>query len=424
MVRRTIRDNKGLVGAILLLVAVSLVCGSYILIQQRLPVPFDDRYTVRAEFAASTGLVPGLGQPVNVSGVKVGQVASTELRDGRALVSMEIDPEKLPSISKRSHAMLVPRTPLKDLQIELDPGERGEDPLPENGIIPVARTSPPIDSDELTAALDADTRRFFEVLVAEGGRGLDGRGTDLRELFRTIEPTAEQLGTLARALKGRRGALRGLVHELSLVSDAAGSRDRDLARLVRAGDETLGALAAEERSLRTSVRDLPGTLAATRRSLDRLEGFTEELRPTLEALLPATRKLPAALASLAPVAAQGPAILRDRIRPLVREARPLARDLAPTTKDLRTVSPDLVSSFQVLNYVVNELAYNDPNSDDEGYLYWLAWFTNNAASFLSTQDAHGSAWRGLLLVNCGTFTASPPLQELASTLLGALPVCD
>ena len=421
--RRQLRQNARLLVAIGFLVIVALGSGGYILSQQRLRSPLDERCTVQAEFAASVGLVPGLGQPVNVAGVKVGQVAGVELENGRAVVALEMDPEELPQVFSDAHARLVPRTPLKDLQVELDPGRRRDKPLAEGGRIPVARTSPPLDSDELTRALDADTRDLFSVLVGEGARGMRGRGGDLRALLRTLEPTAEQIASLTGALKRRRGALRGLVHELSLLAHAAGRSDQRLGRLVETGNATLGALAAEERALRTSVRDLPATLRATRRTLARLRTFTAEVRPALEELRPAARRLAPALDGLAPLAQAGPGIVRTQLRPFVREAGPLAKELTPAARDLSAVTPDLVTSFLALNYVVNELAFNPPG-DDEGYLYWLAWFTNNSASFLSTQDAHGPSWRGLLLLSCDSISGQPGLETLADALTGLLPICQ
>lgn len=420
--KRVVRENLVGLAAMAAIAVVGLACAVYILGQQRVKSPFAERYEVRAEFAAAAGLTPGSGQPVNVAGVKVGQVAGVELRDGRALVSLEMDPGKLPAVFADARARLVPRTPLKDLQVELFPGRRGGRELPEGGVIPVARTAPPIDADELLRALDGDTRDFLRVLLAESARGLEGRGDDLRKVLGQLQPTAEQLASISAALKRRRGALRRLVGELSTLARAAGRKDAELATLVSAGNATLGALAAEERALRTSVRDLPGTLAATRRAVQRVAVFTAELRPALVHLRPAAVRLAPTLRSLDPVTSEAPGILRTQLRPFVRELRPLARDLRPVARDLHAALPDLRSSVQTLNYVVNTLAYNPPG-DDEGLLFWTAWFAHNAASFLSTQDANGPAWRGLLLASCDGLEAQPQTAALLGALFGALPVC-
>ncbi len=408
--------------AIALLVVLATIAGAYILVNQRLRVPFQDRYTVQAEFSAAVGLVPGLGQPVNVAGVKVGQVTGVKLRDGRALVDLEIDPQELPRVAADAHARLVPRTPLKDLQVELSPGSRTAPRLPDGGRIPVARTSTPIDADELLAALDGDTRDYLRVLLAEGRRGLEGRGDDVRKALGALRPTAAQLASVSGALRERRVALQRLVHQLSVLAGVAGSRDRKLAELVSSADTTLSALAAEERALRGAVHDLPATLRATRRSLDRLADFTTELRPALRALRPAARRLPGALDALAPVAAQAPGILRTQLRPLAREARPLTRELAPAVRDLSASTPDLINAFRLLGETMNALAHNPPG-DDEGYLFWMAWMAHNSASFVTTQDGHGPAWRGLLLASCDTVGSQHGIEAAADALFDLAPIC-
>jgi phospholipid/cholesterol/gamma-HCH transport system substrate-binding protein len=135
------------------------------------------------------------------------------------------------------------------------------------------------------------------------------------------------------------------------------------------------------------------------------------------------RKLPAALADVDPLLVKATPVLRDKLRPLVRQIQPLARDLAPTTATLSTLTPVLTSAFQVLNYVVNETAYNPPG-DNDGFLFWTAWFAHNAASTLTTQDANGAAFRGLALVDCDTLNANPATAPLTELLFGAVTACQ
>jgi len=115
-------------------------------------------------------------------------------------------------------------------------------------------------------------------------------------------------------------------------------------------------------------------------------------------------------------------LVRTQLRPFSREAQPLARDLAPAARDLNAVTPDLINSFKVLNYVANELVYNPPGND-EGYLFWTAWFFHNTDSLFGIDDAHGSAWRVLGLVSCATLAGEPSFAPLLQTITGAAPVC-
>ena len=420
--RRALERYGASVVAILALGAVAVVTGSYILLQQRLSNPFQERYEMKGEFAATSGLTPGLGQAVNVAGVKVGTITDVELRDGRALVSMEVDPGELPRVYANARAVLQPVTPAKDLEVALFPGGKPARVISPGGTIPVARTDVPVDSDELTALLDRDTRDFLETLVSSGGDGLRDRGRDLRALLRALGPTSAQLEDIGAALADRRAALRRLVHNLAMLTRAAGAKDRELADVVEAANATVGALAGEDVALRQSIARLPGTLAAARRTLGRTPPFADELGRAVNALQPSARRLPSALRAARPLVDTAVPILRNRVRPFVRETIPLGRDLQPAIRDLNIQTPHLTSAFAVLQYVGNELGHNPPG-DNEGFLFWTAWLFHNLSSAVSTEDAHGAAARGLALTSCESFVDFPDLAPVLQLIVDPLPTC-
>ena len=66
--------------------------------------------------------MPGLGEPVLVAGVHVGEIAGTSLANGQGVIHMDIDPAKLPHLYRDATAELVPNTPLKDMQVDIQPG--------------------------------------------------------------------------------------------------------------------------------------------------------------------------------------------------------------------------------------------------------------------------------------------------------------
>lgn len=391
---------------------------TYVLVQQRASLPFRDVYRVKVEFAAAHGIAGGIGQPVNVAGVRVGSVVDAGLRDERALVTMEIRRDKLPRVREDATATLEPITPLEDMQVALHPGRPPARVLRPGATIGVGRTSQPVPIADLLSRLDTDTRTFLGSLIASVDQGTRGRGPDLRRTLVALGPTTAQVGRISRALARRRGELARLVHNLALVTRAA-SRDRRLAEVVSAGNATLRALAEQDRPLRRSLAKLPPTLEATRSTLMNLRPFARELRPSLTSLLPGVRRLPATFAALRPFSETTTRALRTQIRPLTREAQPLLRTADPALRDLDEASPELTRSFQVLTYFVNELAYNAPG-DDEGFLFWLSWFVHNWNSVFATGDAHGGIGRATQLVNCDAATDVP--KEVRQTL-GAAGLC-
>jgi phospholipid/cholesterol/gamma-HCH transport system substrate-binding protein len=204
-IRRYGRSLLVLIG----LVLIGTVCGFFILLNQRLPNPFQTFFPVNAAFPSAAAVVPGLGEPVNVAGVHVGQITGVSLQGGQGVVHMEIDPSKLPGqrLFRDAHADLVPNTPLMDMQVNISPGSSNAGALPHGATIPIAQTTSPVNADELLSSLDADTRSWFTSLITELNDGTAGRGKDIQALLHTVGPTSAQLRQLGDLLAQRRGEL-------------------------------------------------------------------------------------------------------------------------------------------------------------------------------------------------------------------------
>jgi phospholipid/cholesterol/gamma-HCH transport system substrate-binding protein len=405
---------------LLALMVLGTAAGFYILMQQRLPNPFQTFYPVNGQFSSATAVVPGLGEPVNVAGVHVGEITGTSLRNGLGVVHMQIDPHKMPHLYRGAHADLVPNTPLKDMQVNIAPGDPRRGVLPAGATIPVGQTTTPTDSDELLYALDGDTRAWFTSLVTELDNGTRGRGQDIRALLANLRPTAEQLRQIGDLLGARRHELEQLVHNLGQLSQTTAARDGQLTTVVRAGQQTISALASQNVALRQAIVRLPGTLRTTRSTLVDVASLANQLGPTATALIPTARNLPTTLRHTRTLF-QGAALLPlDEVNAFENVTLPLARQLTPLHRALSQGVPPLIDSFRVLNYTVNELAYN-PGGRNPGFLYWLAWFAHNADSFLSTSDANGPVWRTLALATCPglkSFSFGPVIEAILGSNFG------
>jgi phospholipid/cholesterol/gamma-HCH transport system substrate-binding protein len=396
---------------------IGLAATVYLLVQERAPLPFQDVYTIQARFSAADGVVSGLGQPVNVVGVKVGQVIGSRLAGGSAVVTLEIQRSRLPHVYGDASAVLEPITPLNDMQINLDPGGPPSRPLAPGGSITVGQTQSPIPLSDLLSTLDGDTRDYLSSLIASLGQGFGGRGADMRRMLQTMGPTVAQAGRIATALSQRRAALAQLIHNLGVVTDAA-SRDHQLGALVVAGNQTLQGLAAEDVPLRRSLAELPGTLQIARATLVDLRPFADNLGPTTAALLPAVDRLPATLTAVRPFLDVGTAALAHQITPLVVATQPLVAQLGPALRLLTVSTPRLSQVFQVLTYTANELAYN-PGGKNQGFLFWTAWAFHNFNSVISVGDAHGGIGRAQVLLNCDGAQGEVALQRA----FGVLGIC-
>jgi phospholipid/cholesterol/gamma-HCH transport system substrate-binding protein len=406
--------------ALVAVIAIGTTCGVLILQSQRLANPFASFYTINGDFPSATAVVGGLGEPVLVAGVRVGQITGTSLSGGVAVIHMQLDPTRIGHIYRGAHADLVPRTPLEDMQVDISPGQRSSGPLPSGATIPVGQTLTPIGADELLDSLDTDTRSWLQSMLVSLGQATSGRGQDIRALLKAFAPTAGQLRELTGLLAARHVELAELVHDFGAVMHAAQEKNGQLRTVVQAGQQVLGALASQDAALRESVAALPGTLTATRTTLSDLTGFADALGPASTALEPTARSLPETLAHTRTALRSAALLPLEQIKPFVSAVHPLTRTLPTLAANLRAEVPALIDSFKVLAYTTNELTY-DPGHGNPGFLYWLAWFAHNSNSFISNSDANGPTWRLLLLSSCrglSTLTAGPLIEQLAGTNFG------
>jgi phospholipid/cholesterol/gamma-HCH transport system substrate-binding protein len=420
-IRNFWREFLAVLGLIVLAFAVAV----YILSQQgfRFPIVEEAPKHITIELSNAQAVEPGQGQTVRVAGIEVGRIAGVTLDNGVADVDVELEHKYENLIREDATALLRPKTALKDMFIEVSPGSGRV--VPSGGHITVANTLPDVNFDEVLASLDSDTRPYLKLLISGGGEGLRGRGEDLREVFRRLEPVHRDLARVTRATAARRVALKRLIHRYGVLMAELGRHPDDLRRLVSASHSVFDTLAGQEQNISTSVAELPGALNATERAFAEVRGFAPLLQSTLESLREPIRKLPATNAALTPFFSETTPVLRDQIRPFVRTARPFTNDLRLAARDLAEATPDLTKSLEETNRFFNIGAYNPGGAQsldgltvaqqrarNEGFLYWLGWTAQNGVSLFSTADGQGP-WRRVTI--CGV--PGPFLTGLISDVL-------
>ena len=331
---RAIRKHLGDFIAVLALFVLALGIGGYILSNQRLRFPLvqEKPFKVKVELPDAQAVQPGQGQTVRTAGVEIGQIGKVELEDGKAVVELQLEKKYEGYIKEDATALLRTKTGLKDMFLEVDPGE-GK-PLPENGRLPASNTAPDIDPDEVLSALDGDTQDYLKLLVSGAGKGLKGRGSDLQETFARLGPLNRDLGKLTKAVARRRKNLSNLVNKYGKLTRELGTKDREIVRLVQASNSVFEAFASQDTQISDFVSKLPGALGQTEQTLSKVDTLGGELGPTLEALRPPFRKLDTANRAVLPFVREATPILRDKIRPFARIAAPYTADLGTAARDL------------------------------------------------------------------------------------------
>jgi phospholipid/cholesterol/gamma-HCH transport system substrate-binding protein len=312
-------------------------------------------------------------------------------------------------------AFLRPKTGLKDMFVELNPGDDGHGryrPVRDGFVMPVQNTLPDVNPDEVLGAIaDADTRDYLKLLISGAGEGLHNRGGDLRELLRRFEPTTRDIARINGQVSLRHRNLAHLIHTLNLLNAELAHKGPELAQLIDTSSVVFRAFASEQANISRAVSLLPGALHQTTVTLNKVRTYADVLGPTAERLRPAVRSLNTANHAIIPFAREAAPIVKSQIRPFVLSARPLVRDLRPAATNLAAAAPDLTRTFTVLNHLFNLLAYNPnkaegPQHKDEGLLFWLAWLGHNGDAVFGTSDANGP-WRALTLTaaNCATLNS-------------------
>jgi phospholipid/cholesterol/gamma-HCH transport system substrate-binding protein len=400
--------------AIILLSLFALGITGYILAHQRfylpswVPVLGTDFFELKGEFSTAQSVTPGQGQTVDIAGVPVGEIKKVELVKDRAVVTMQIKHKYSDMIKSDATMLLRPKTGLKDMIVELDPGTPGTPSVKDGFTVPVSNTRPDVNLDEILSNLDQDTRDYLRLLVAGGGEGLKNNGRNTAATLKRFAPLNRDLNTLNGQLSKRRVNLAHLVHNLQLLVSEVGTKDKQLAELVVSQNAVFQAFADQDRNLRKTFELLPGTLDTTQKALKTSDELSQKLGPTLRDLRPGARALgPSQVATQAFSKATTP-IIKNQLRPFVGEVRPTVDALRPALRDLAKVTPDLATSFGVLNKFFNALTYK--SSGGESLLFYALWLNHIGASVYSTQDANGPIRRGVILTDC---VAAGALENVA-----------
>jgi phospholipid/cholesterol/gamma-HCH transport system substrate-binding protein len=434
IIRKHLRDFI----AVGVLMVIALGVAAYIISQQEarpyFPLIESSPYEIKVEFSDAQAVIPGQGQSVRVAGVQVGKIGKVEPKNGVAVVSLMLDRRKIEDgelkVLTDATAQLRPRTGLKDMFVELDPGTEGKE-LKEKDTIPVENSEPDVDPDEFLSALDSDTRAYLQLLINGAGKGFaNGGGKDLNAIFKALEPTNRDLRRVTEAIASRKGELKRLINNYGDLTNTLADRDNDVRRLITASNATLSAFAQENDNIAEAVARLPGALRQTEQTLAKVDTFSTVLRPTLESLRPAFRQLDVANREVLPFVREAEPILRKQIRPFVQVARPYVQDLRPAVSNLRKAVPDLSDSLYELNRFFNMAAYNpngrenvpgnlnDARARDEGYLFWAGWIAQNTNSLFSTSDASGPFRRAYFGTGCDLIRAEVASEPELAPLLG------
>jgi phospholipid/cholesterol/gamma-HCH transport system substrate-binding protein len=411
-IRRELRTIVLLAGLVLL----GLGVGAYLVVHQRivwpnwLPVVGKQQFVLKARVAAVSGVLPGQGQAVTISGVNVGEISGVSFDQGSPVITMQIEPKYSNRIYPNATILLRPKTGLNDMVAQLDPGNSSAGPRVKSGTtLGSDQTLPAVSLDEVLAQLDTDTRAELQMFVSNAGQALtDQGGSHLSDVFRRFDPLSQDVEKASRLIAQRSVELKQLMGNLSKLATELGDHDTQLTAFIQGNEGVFRALSNQDQALQQTIQLLPPALTATNTALTHATTLGNTLTSSLTQLEPSARGLGPTLKDLQPFFKETTPVLRDQLRPFSIKAKPTVKLLVPAADQLAKATPKLGTLAQELNNIVNELAYKPKNG--QSYLFYLPWANHDTNSVLSTQDGVGPVRRGLILFSCGSLQL---LQDLA-----------
>lgn len=405
-IKTHLKDFLAIAGLVVIAIAVLL----FILSNQKAALPSwipwlgQDFYSINVEMETAQAVTPGQGQAAVISGINVGKVGASSLKDGMAKVRLDIEPEYKELIHEDAEFLLRPKTGLSDMVVEIDPGSKGPTP-PDGHTFPVAQSMSNTQMDQIWSSLDRDTQDYLVLLLNGAGEGLHNKGPELSQALRRFGPFATYTARLNGELEKRRKNIARGVNAFSKVATELGNNDEVVADFITNSKQNLENYAAQEAALREALREFPSTLDSGRVNLAKSDQLSQLTRPTLLGLIPGARNLKGSLRSVQRLARDTTPLVRDEIRPFTRDVQPVFRSLARASKAGAKSTPELQGTFTNVNKLLNMLAYNPPG-DSEGFLFYAPWMNHNFNASVSFQDGLGLVRRSVNMLTCETANAA------------------
>jgi phospholipid/cholesterol/gamma-HCH transport system substrate-binding protein len=428
-VRRAIRIHRVDFIAIVALVLGAILVTGYIFLHQPAFTLLKSYYVVNAPFSTAAAVTAGQGQTVDIAGVPVGQVGGVNLKDGHAVVQMDLYKQYAP-VYRNATVLLRPRTPLKDMYLALDPGTASAGAVPNGGSLSVGATMPDVNFSDILSSLDADTRDYLLLLLSGGAQAFQNNGAtaetpssaavvDLRGIFKRFVPLDRDTKDFATLLATRQRDVRESIHNFNQVSNALGAVNQQLASLIESSNTNFQAISSQDVELEQALSLFPATLRQSIVTFTKLRPFALASGLANSRLLPFARSLAPALEASRPLFRDTTPVIRNQLRPFAVAVQPVAQILKPAASSLARATPPLTHSFRVLNTLFNTLAYK-PGGGAQSYLFWGSWLAHNVDSLARLQDAHGPTLQGVFMGVCSELQLLEGPIELGSPSIGPL----
>lgn len=355
-------------------------------------------------------LVPG--NQVLVAGQPVGIIDDVSLTDdGQADVSVTMDDPL-----REGTTAIIRATSLSGVAnryVSLTLGPSNADEIPDGSDLTGAKTTSPVDLDQLFDTFDARTRRALQHVIEGQGGIYAGNAKNANLTYKYFAPALDSTTRLFNELTADQKTFTDFLVSSSKVLTAVAARRNELSSLVSNSNQALGAIANQNQALDRSLIALPPALRQSNTTFVNLRAALDDLTPLVAAAKPATRDLPTFLRNLRPVAEQSVPVVTDLATAIQTPGR--NNDLVAALSKLprlgrrvATASPHVVNAF---NASQPEVTFARPYTPE------LTAFIARYGQATANYDANGHYAR-VLPVTTGLFDYNGGTQQLDPVPVG------
>ncbi|HZQ30682.1 MAG TPA: MCE family protein [Mycobacterium sp.] len=249
----------------------------------------------QALFSEAGGLAKG--NPVTVSGVKVGTVSDIALQNGDALVTFNVNSRIQLGSDTTAHIRTGTLLGERVLTVESE----GSGKLHPNDVIPLSRTGSPY---SLTEAVSDLTTYSADTNFGDLNQSLDTLSDTLDQIAPQLGRAFDGISRLSRSLNERNDSLRDLLKSATDVTGILSERSQQINTLILDANDLVGVLANRRNAIvsllaNTStvskqlsglVHDNEAKLAPALERLNRVNAMLEKNKDNIGKILPGLKK--------------------------------------------------------------------------------------------------------------------------------------
>jgi ABC-type transporter Mla subunit MlaD len=318
-------------------------------------------YEVRAIFDNAGFAVPG--EDVRIAGANVGSIQSLDVTSqNRAAVTMSINDARFTPFYANATCAIRPQSVIGERYVDCEPGSSSSPVLakithgPGTGtfLLPVTRTSSPIDSDLVQNIYQQPITQRFAIILSELGTGLAARGSDLNAVIHRADPALGYTDQVLQILARQNRALAQLATDSDAVLGPLSRARHQLSDFVVQANTTSVASATQAANISRTFQLFPQFLRQLRPLMVQLGSLADQGTPLMASLGQAAGALGRQFQNLVPFAqAARPSLIN--LGAAAAESQPALLATVPLAHQLLKVGNQTLPSAQLLDQLTASL---------------------------------------------------------------------